>query len=69
MRFDESGFDTPADNGLGDESVLNFVQLRDDPDGEINLETDSQMELADNISATATNKVQYDTIEGDASVL
>ena len=26
LQFDESGFITPADNGLGDESVINFVQ-------------------------------------------
>ena len=42
IRFEESGFDTPADNGIGDEGVLNFVQLRDDePDGEVNLETEA----------------------------
>jgi hypothetical protein len=34
MRFEESGFETPADNGMGDESVLNFVQLKDDLVGE-----------------------------------
>ena len=27
MQHDESGFDTPADDGLGDEEVVNFVQL------------------------------------------
>ena len=46
MRFDESGFETPADTGLDDETVLNFVQLRDEPDGEMNIETDAE-ETAD----------------------
>lgn len=30
VRFEESGFDTPADTGLGDEMVMNMVQLHDD---------------------------------------
>lgn len=34
IRFDESGFDTPADKGLGDEQVVNFVQLRVHDDDE-----------------------------------
>ena len=36
VKFDESGFDTPADNGLDDETVLNYVQIKvhddEDPD-------------------------------------
>ena len=36
VRFDESGFDTPADNGLDDETVVNYVQIsvHDDEDPE-----------------------------------
>jgi hypothetical protein len=30
LRFEESGFDTPADTGMGDEMVMNMVQLHDD---------------------------------------
>ena len=34
VRFDESGFETPADNGLDDDTVVNFVQIKvhDDED-------------------------------------
>lgn len=36
VKFDESGFETPADNGLDDETVLNYVQIKvhddEDPD-------------------------------------
>ena len=28
VRFDESGFDTPADKGLDDDQVVNYVQIR-----------------------------------------
>jgi len=36
LHFDESGFETPADNGLDDETVLNYVQIKvhDDDDGD-----------------------------------
>merc|ERR1719263_207403 len=30
VQHDESGFDTPADNGLGDEEVVNFLQMQYD---------------------------------------
>ena len=77
MRFEESGFETPADNGIGDESVVNFVQLRDDFSDLLedenkeqeNVETDAQLEIAENAAASVVNRVHYDTIEGDATVL
>lgn len=28
MRYDESGFPTPADNGLGDDAVVNLLQTK-----------------------------------------
>jgi len=36
VRFDESGYDTPADKGLDDETVINFVQIavHDDEDAD-----------------------------------
>jgi hypothetical protein len=30
MNYEHSDFDVPADNGIGDESVVNFVQLSDE---------------------------------------
>jgi len=35
MKFDESGFDTPADKGMDDDRVINYVQIkvRNDDDG------------------------------------
>lgn len=35
MNYDESGFDTPADKGLDDDTVVNYVQIKvhDDEDG------------------------------------
>ena len=38
MRFDESGFDTPADKGLDDDMVVNYVQIKvvDDEEEDIN---------------------------------
>ena len=45
MRFEESGFDTPADKGLGDEGVINFVQIKvhDDDDGD---DLDSALQIS-----------------------
>jgi len=34
MNYEHSDFDVPADNGLGDENVVNFVQLSDEKDGD-----------------------------------
>merc|ERR1719329_117837 len=36
VKFDESGFDTPADKGLDDDTVINFVQIavHDDDDSD-----------------------------------
>lgn len=68
LRFEESGFDTPADTGLGDELVLNFVQTHDDIDA-TNLETDQMIEQAESAASTAMSKVTYDTIEGDENVV
>lgn len=28
MKFEESGYDTPADKGLDDDRVINFVQIK-----------------------------------------
>ena len=43
VRFEESGYETPADTGLDDELVVNFVQLKDDePEGEMNIETEAE---------------------------
>lgn len=41
LNFDESGFDTPADKGLDDDRVVNFVQIKvhDDEDGEDDINT------------------------------
>lgn len=35
VNYDESGFDTPADKGLDDDTVVNYVQIKvhDDEDG------------------------------------
>jgi hypothetical protein len=35
-KFEESGYETPADNGLDDETVLNYVQIKvhDDDDAD-----------------------------------
>jgi len=34
MNYEHSDFDVPADNGIGDENVVNFVQLSDEKDGD-----------------------------------
>ena len=68
VRFEESGYDTPADTGLDDELVLNMVQIKDDIDA-TNLETDAQIEQADAAASTVMSKVTFDTIEGDESVV
>ena len=39
VNFEESGYETPADNGLEDEKVINFVQIKvhdDDDQDDIN---------------------------------
>lgn len=69
LRFEESGFDTPADTGLGDEMVMNMVQLKDDV-GDLNVDvgkldfsqTDAQIEAAENAASSVLSKVQADTI-------
>ena len=68
LRYEESGFDTPADTGLDDELILNMVQIHDDLDV-TNLETDSQIEEAESAASTAMSKVQADTMFGDETVV
>eukprot|EP00356_Strombidium_inclinatum_P005672 CAMPEP_0170492738 /NCGR_PEP_ID=MMETSP0208-20121228/12752_1 /TAXON_ID=197538 /ORGANISM="Strombidium inclinatum, Strain S3" /LENGTH=249 /DNA_ID=CAMNT_0010768529 /DNA_START=17 /DNA_END=766 /DNA_ORIENTATION=+ len=69
MRFDESGFDTPADKGLGDEMVVNLLQTHDEDDA-ANVETDSQMEAAERVASTSMNTVStYDDGVGDDRVM
>ena len=76
LRFEESGFDTPADTGLGDEMVMNMVQLKDDVQdlnvdiGKLDFsQTDAQIEAAESAASTVLSHVQADTIEGDETVV
>jgi hypothetical protein len=64
MRFEESGFDTPADGYDGDADILNqFVQLQDDEDEPIDEQADAQ-------AVQALNNIQtYDNGLDDAGVL
>lgn len=32
LNYEESDYDTPADNGEGDEKIINFIQLADEED-------------------------------------
>ena len=66
--FEESGYDTPADIGAGDELVVNMVQLHDDMDS-TNLETDAQIEVAESAAASLMSKVQGDNGLGDETVI
>ena len=65
IRFEESGYDTPADSYAGDAEILNqFVQLQDEEEGE---QVD---EVADAQAVQALNNVStYDNGLDDASIL
>ena len=49
INFDESGFDTPADKGLDDDRVVNFVQIKvhDEDDGEDDINSALNLTNAD----------------------
>lgn len=67
LRFEESGFPTPADRGLDDDKVVNFVQIKDEDDDDSNVVTEEQERTAEQI-ATGGLAVA-DTIDGDDKVL
>ena len=76
LRFEESGFDTPADSGLGDEMVMNMVQLHDDlPDLNVDVgkldfsQTDAQIDAAEAAASSVLSPIKPDTIEGDETVV
>jgi hypothetical protein len=67
MHYDHSDFDVPADNGLGDENVVNFVQLSDEKDGD---EEDDNTEAQLTAESIITQqKYQVDRGYGDEEVL
>ena len=67
LRFDESGYETPADTGLDDDKVVNFVQIKDEEDDEENVVTEEQQRTAEQIATGG--HVIVDTIDGDDKIL
>jgi hypothetical protein len=67
MRYENSDFDVPADNGIGDENVVNFVQLSDEKEGD---EEDDNTEAQLTAESIITQqKYQVDRGYGDEEVL
>ena len=67
MRYENSDFDVPADNRIGDENVVNFVQISDEKEGD---EEDDNTEAQLTAESIITQqKYQVDRGYGDEEVL
>ena len=66
MNYEQSDFDNPADNGIVDENVVNFVQLSDEKEGEEDDNTEAQLTAE---SIITQQKYEVDRGYGDEEVL